>query len=77
MFIRQSTTIKFIVTVYAKEQFFHLYIRQIDGKYAMGQQKTNEIRFGKPVDIINYFRLNQLLCKNQHISVKVFLVPIA
>lgn len=75
----QSDSIKFITTVYAKEQFFHLYLRRIKdtGKYGMGQQKPDENQFDKPADIISFFRLHQLLCKNQWTSVKVFLVPIA
>lgn len=74
----KNDSIKFITTVYAKEQFYHLYIREIreTGQYAMGQAKPDENHFDKPADIINFFRLHQLLCKNQHASVKVFLVPI-
>lgn len=75
--VSQSTEVKYIATVYAHNQCFHLFIRQIDGKYAIGQPKSNEMQFEKPADIINYFRLNQLLCTNQQTCVKVFLVPIA
>lgn len=72
----QDDIVKYIVSIYARENFFHLFIRISDGQYAIGQEKPDEKLFNKPADIINYYRLNRLLCTNKIVSMRFFLVPI-
>ncbi|XP_053947445.1 uncharacterized protein LOC128856093 [Anastrepha ludens] len=71
-------SVKYIVTVYAQQQYFHLFIRQINGKdlYGIGQQKPNERIFSSPSDIIDFYGFNTLQCTNKSTSVSLVLKPI-
>ncbi|XP_004534389.1 uncharacterized protein LOC101451543 isoform X1 [Ceratitis capitata] len=77
-FKETDASIKYVVTVYAQNQFFHLFIRQINGKdfYGIGQQKTHEKRFSSPSEIIDFYSSNTLQCTNKNISVNLVLKPI-
>ncbi|XP_039970967.1 uncharacterized protein LOC120782658 [Bactrocera tryoni] len=77
-FKEADLSIKYIVTVYAQQQYFHLFIRQLNGKdsYSIGQQKPNEKIFKSPSDIIDFYSLNALQCTNKNISVCLVLKPI-
>ncbi|KAM7361428.1 uncharacterized protein ACRADG_011862 [Cochliomyia hominivorax] len=71
-------SIKYIVSIYAQKEFFHLYIRQIDGKelFAIGQEKPNEKYFNTPNDIIEFYKHNILQCTNKQCSLSLVLRPI-
>ncbi|XP_055907873.1 uncharacterized protein LOC129942817 [Eupeodes corollae] len=75
----QDISIKYVVTVYAQQNYFHLYIRKILGTemYGIGQAKPCEKLFNAPSDIIDYYRLNPLLCTNKKISISLKLIPIS
>lgn len=75
--------------MYAKNDYFHLYIRKCGGGngggdgggktttyYSLGLEKPREKYFQHPADIINYYRLHKLQCTNKNISVSIVLVPI-
>uniref|UniRef100_A0A1B0B1I4 SH2 domain-containing protein n=1 Tax=Glossina palpalis gambiensis TaxID=67801 RepID=A0A1B0B1I4_9MUSC len=71
-------TIKYIVSIYCRQQFYHLYIRQICGKelYAIGQPKLNERLFTTPNEIIDFYKHHHLLCTNKQTTMSVILKPL-
>ncbi|XP_067619769.1 uncharacterized protein [Eurosta solidaginis] len=77
-FKETDLSIKYIVTVFAQQQYFHLFIRQINGKnlYGIGQQKPNEKTFNSPSDIVDFYSCNPLQCTNKNSSISLLLKPI-
>ncbi|XP_017482924.1 PREDICTED: uncharacterized protein LOC108371828 [Rhagoletis zephyria] len=77
-FKEMDPSIKYIVTIYAQQQYFHLFIRQINGKdlYGIGQQKSKEKVFSSPSDIIDFYSYNPLQCTNKSTSISLVLKPI-
>lgn len=71
-----SEIIKYVVSIYANDNFFHLFIRQVNEYFAIGKSKENEKLFNEPSNIITHYRLNKLICTNNFISMKFFLIPI-
>ncbi|XP_030370856.1 uncharacterized protein LOC115621370 [Scaptodrosophila lebanonensis] len=71
--------IKYIVSIYAAEQFYHLFVRQVDSRqrYAIGQEKSHERHFNSPCDIIEYYTKHSLLCTNKQQSQCILLKPIS
>ncbi|XP_055385152.1 uncharacterized protein LOC129614527 [Condylostylus longicornis] len=71
--------IKYIVTIYVKGNYFHLYIRYIaeKQKYGIGLKKPFEKLFNTPNEIINYYRINKLFCTNRTVNACVLLIPIS
>ncbi|KAI8119465.1 hypothetical protein FF38_02157 [Lucilia cuprina] len=71
-------SIKYIVSIYAQQEFFHLFIRQIKGQelFAIGQEKANEKYFNTPNDIIEFYKHNILQCTNKQCSLNLVLRPI-
>lgn len=74
----QDISIQYIVSIYAKDNFFHLYLRKLNGieKYAIGLQKPCEKLFDSPSDIIKYYSNHELLCTNKQLMLSLTLVPI-
>lgn len=78
-FLFQSDTVKYILSIYAMKDFYHLYVKKSknNDKYSLGQVKTGEKYFNTPKEIINFYRLNKLTCVNKaNKIVKVVLIPI-
>ncbi|XP_062123856.1 uncharacterized protein LOC133837195 [Drosophila sulfurigaster albostrigata] len=71
--------IKYIVSIYAGEQYYHLFVRQIDGRqrYGIGQLKPHERHFPSPCDIIEFYAEHALLCTNKQRSQSIRLKPIS
>ncbi|KAM8703903.1 hypothetical protein ACLKA7_008518 [Drosophila subpalustris] len=71
--------IKYIVSIYADQQYYHLFVRQIDGRprYGIGQLKPHERHFPSPCDIIEFYAEHALLCTNKQRSQSIFLKPIS
>ncbi|EDV93214.1 uncharacterized protein LOC6563773 [Drosophila grimshawi] len=71
--------IKYIVSICADRQFYHLFVRQIDGRqrYAIGQMKPQERVFPTPYAIIEFYEEHPLLCTNKERSQSVLLKPIS
>ncbi|XP_061386564.1 uncharacterized protein LOC133321489 [Musca vetustissima] len=74
----EDISIKYIVSIYAQQQFFHLFIRQIPGTelFAIGQEKRQERLYQSPNDIIEFYKHNTLQCTNKECSLSVVLKPI-
>ncbi|EDW59272.1 uncharacterized protein [Drosophila virilis] len=71
--------IKYIVSICADRQFYHLFVRQIDGRqrFAIGQSKPHERHFASPCEIIEFYVEHALLCTNKQRSQSVRLRPIS
>ncbi|XP_034488416.1 uncharacterized protein LOC117792394 [Drosophila innubila] len=71
--------IKYIVSIYADQQYYHLFVRQIDGRqrYGIGQFKPHERHFPSPCHIIEFYAEHALLCTNKQRSQSIFLRPIS
>lgn len=71
--------IKYIVSIYADKEYYHLFVRQIDGRprYGIGQCKPHERHFPSPCDIIEFYTKHALLCTNKQRSQSIFLKPIS
>uniref|UniRef100_A0A1I8MSL7 SH2 domain-containing protein n=1 Tax=Musca domestica TaxID=7370 RepID=A0A1I8MSL7_MUSDO len=74
----EDISIKYIVSIYARKQFFHLFIRQIPGTelFAIGQEKREERLYQTPNDIIEFYRHNTLQCTNKECTLSLVLRPI-
>ncbi|ALC46244.1 CG15529 [Drosophila busckii] len=71
--------IKYVVSIYADQQYYHLFVRQIDGRqrYGIGQLKAYERHFASPCEIIEFYMQHALLCSNKQRSQSVQLKPIS
>ncbi|XP_023163553.1 uncharacterized protein LOC111594480 [Drosophila hydei] len=71
--------IKYIVSIWAAGQYYHLFVRQIDGRqrFAIGQWKQHERHFSSPCEIIEFYAEHALLCTNKERSHSVRLKPIS
>ncbi|XP_017131786.1 uncharacterized protein LOC108148961 [Drosophila elegans] len=71
--------IRYIVSIWAADQFYHLFVRQVDRRqrYAIGQQKSRERCFGSPSEIVEFYSTHPLLCTNKVRSQCVQLRPIS
>lgn len=74
----QDISIKYIVSIFAQNQFFHLFIRQIPGSelFAIGQEKRQERLYQTPNDIIDFYTCNTLQCTNKECTLSLMLKPI-
>lgn len=71
--------IRYIVSIWAADQFYHLFIRQVDRRqrYAIGQKKSQERCFGSPSEIVEFYTEHPLLCTNKTRSQCIKLRPIS
>ncbi|KAH8417564.1 hypothetical protein KR222_001926, partial [Zaprionus bogoriensis] len=71
--------IKYIVSIYADQQYYHLFIRQIgEGQhYAIGQSKPHERQFPSPCHIVEFYAEHPLLCTNKERTQSILLRPIS
>ncbi|BFF93136.1 uncharacterized protein DMAD_11038 [Drosophila madeirensis] len=71
--------IKYIVSICVGDQFYHLFVRQIDRRqrFAIGQKKLHERIFGSPREIVQFYAENPLLCTSKSRSQCVRLMPIS
>ncbi|XP_022211099.2 uncharacterized protein LOC111066653 [Drosophila obscura] len=71
--------IKYIVSICVGDQFYHLFVRQVDRRqrYAIGQKKLHERIFGSPHEIVEFYAEHPLLCTNKSRSQCVRLTPIS
>lgn len=71
--------IRYIVSIWAADQYYHLFIRQVDRRqrYAIGQKKSQERCFGSPSEIVEFYTEHPLLCTNKVRSQCVQLRPIS
>ncbi|XP_017058774.1 uncharacterized protein LOC108099653 [Drosophila ficusphila] len=71
--------IRYIVSIWAADQFYHLFVRQVDRRqrYAIGQKKPRERCFGSPSEIVEFYTQHPLLCTNKVRSQCVQLRPIS
>ncbi|XP_059218868.1 uncharacterized protein LOC106095697 [Stomoxys calcitrans] len=74
----EDVSIKYIVSIYAQKEFFHLFIRQIPGTelYAIGQEKRQEKLYRTPNEIIEFYKHNTLQCTNKECTLSLMLRPI-
>ncbi|XP_075144590.1 uncharacterized protein LOC142219526 [Haematobia irritans] len=74
----EDISIKYIVSIYAQEHFFHLFIRQIPGTelFAIGQEKRQERLYRTPNEIIEFYKHNTLQCTNKECTLSLVLKPI-
>ncbi|EDW84421.2 uncharacterized protein Dwil_GK14117 [Drosophila willistoni] len=71
--------IKYIVSIYAANEFYHLFVRQLHGQrhlYGIGQVKPHERHFASPSHIVEFYAEHPLLCTNKQRSQCVRLKPI-
>ncbi|XP_017145353.1 uncharacterized protein LOC108157694 [Drosophila miranda] len=71
--------IKYIVSICVGDQFYHLFVRQIDRRqrFAIGQKKLHERIFASPREIVDFYSEHPLLCTNKSQSQCVRLTPIS
>lgn len=71
--------IKYIVSIYADQQYYHLFVRQLDGqqRFAIGQSKPHERYFASPCHIVEFYAEHPLLCTNKERSHSILLRPIS
>ncbi|GAB0087399.1 uncharacterized protein DMENIID0001_016960 [Sergentomyia squamirostris] len=77
-FKEKDDTIKYVLSVYAEQKFFHLHIRQtVDGAFVIGLEKVIEKEFPSPIHCVDYYRQHNLRCINSSGNVVVNLRPIS
>ncbi|XP_055696595.1 uncharacterized protein LOC129797779 [Lutzomyia longipalpis] len=77
-FKEKDDSIKYVLSVYAQEKFFHLHLRQtVDGSFVIGLEKAIEKEFSSPIHCVDYYRHNNLRCINSSGNVVVTLKPIS
>lgn len=71
--------IRYIVSIWSADQFYHLFVRQLDRRqrYAIGQKKPRERYFSSPSEIIEFYSEHPLLCTNKIRTQCVQLRPIS
>ncbi|XP_070143430.1 B-cell linker protein isoform X2 [Drosophila kikkawai] len=71
--------IRYIVSIWASDQYYHLFVRQLDRRqrYAIGQRKSGERYFGSPSEIVEFYSEHPLLCTNKSVSQCIRLSPIS
>lgn len=73
----QDDAIKYVLSVYAQEKFFHMHLRQtVEGTYVIGLEKAIEKDFPSPIHCVDYYRHHNLRCINSLGNVVVTLKPI-
>ncbi|XP_059610838.1 uncharacterized protein LOC132257818 [Phlebotomus argentipes] len=77
-FKEKDESIKYVLSVYAQEKFFHLHLRQTpDGGFVVGLEKAIEKEFPSPIHCVDYYRHHNLRCINSSGNVVVTLKPIS
>ncbi|XP_055616890.1 uncharacterized protein LOC129762527 [Toxorhynchites rutilus septentrionalis] len=74
----KQSHIRYILSIKATSNYFHLFIRQTgpNRMYALGLEKQNERQFKFPADIVLYYRTHLLKCARNKIQIMLYLVPL-